>query len=64
MPTIGWHDVSCTESTGPVQFRSFTVHIAPEHVARWKSDPDGRFKLRVSTLDPMRAELEKFYPSL
>lgn len=64
MPTIGWRDIACTEASGPVQFRNFTVHIGPEHLACWRSDPDGRFKLTVSASDPMRAHLGKFYPSL
>lgn len=64
MPTIGWRDVAHTKVTGPVRFRSVTVHIGAEHVARWTEDPDGRFKVKSSSSDPTRAELGTFYPSL
>ena len=64
MPTIGWRDVAHAEISGPVRFRSLTVQIRPEHLAMWKDDPDGRFSVRLSSSDPTRGELGKFYPSL
>ncbi|WP_188913137.1 hypothetical protein [Aureimonas endophytica] len=64
MPTIGWRDVAHVEVTGPVRFRSMTVQIRSEHVARWRDDPDGRFNVHASSADPTVGELGKFFPSL
>jgi hypothetical protein len=64
MPTMGWRDAAFTEASGPVRFRNVTVQIGPQHLARWKDDPDGRFGVTPSAVDPTKAELGKFYPSL
>lgn len=64
MSTIAWRDAAYTEASGPVRFRNLTVHIGPQHVAQWKDDPDGRFGVKPSTVDPTKAELGRFFPSL
>ena len=64
MTTIGWRDVACTELTGPIEVDALTFHIAPEHLALWRDDPDGRFKLETDGKPEGHAILGKFYPSL
>ena len=62
MTTLGWDNIKFAETPGLVRFRELLVSIGPEHIARWKDDPDGRFQLKYVSAGT--AELEKFYPSL
>ena len=64
MPTLGWDSIGFSEAPGQVRFRDFIVSITEKHIARWKDDPDGRFKLRLTSEAANTAEPEKFYPSL
>lgn len=64
MPTISWKDVAFTEKPGQFCLRERTVLIEPEHVARWKGDPDGRFSFSAPAHGDMPAQLVRFYPSL
>ena len=64
MPTIGWNDIAFGDAPGQIRFREFLVSITAEHIARWKDDPDGRYRLKLLSETARTAEPEKFYPSL
>jgi hypothetical protein len=64
MHSIGWREVDYTAMPGIRQVRDFTIMLLPEHIARWKEDPDGRFEVKSSANQNALAALGQFYPSL